>query len=119
MYKMFQKFEQILVEFLNYESVSKFFVAQFAGVVEYTDPAPNECPGYDSKQSDGEVPVTLGFLGNTEHPFIAIAPKSTLARRGSTWKGPIYGLDRTNSILLLNWIVWLNWIAWNRNILDN
>ena len=27
----------------------------------------------------------------------------------------IYGLNRTNSILMLNWIVWINWIAWNRN----
>ena len=32
--------------------------AQSAGVVEYTDCKPlNECPGYDTKQSDGETPV--------------------------------------------------------------
>ena len=37
------------------------------------------------KESDGEVPIILGALGNTEHPFIAIAPRSTLAQRGSTW----------------------------------
>ena len=36
----------------------------------------NECPGYDTKQSDGEVP---------EYLFISIAPMSTLARSGSTW----------------------------------
>ena len=36
-----------------------------------------------------------GALGNAEHPFIAIAPRSTLARSGSTWFGPIYGLNRT------------------------
>ena len=34
-------------------------------------------------------------------------------------KDPIYGLNRTNSILMLNWIVWVNWIAWNKNIFDN
>ena len=45
---------------------------------------PNECPGYDTKQSDGEVPVNAGALGNAEYPFIAIAPRSTLARSGST-----------------------------------
>ena len=39
----------------------------------------NECPRYDIKQSDGEVP------GMLEHPFIAIAPRSTLARSGSTY----------------------------------
>ena len=39
----------------------------------------NECPGHDTKQSDGEVPVIPGALGNTEHPFIAIAPRSARA----------------------------------------
>ena len=33
-------------------------VAQSAGAVEYTD-SPNECPGYDTLQSDGEVPVSM------------------------------------------------------------
>ena len=27
-----------------------------------------------------------GALGNAEHPFIAIAPRSTLARNGSTYQ---------------------------------
>ena len=39
--------------------------AQSAGAVEYTDctsaerypPPPNECPGYATKQSDGDAPV--------------------------------------------------------------
>ena len=43
-------------------------------------------------------------LGNAEYPFIAIAPRSTLAQSGSTWWGPFYGLNRTNSILMLKWI---------------
>ena len=30
-----------------------------------------------------------------EHPFVAIAPRSTLARNGSAWLGPIYGLNKT------------------------
>ena len=66
-------------------------LAQSAGAIEYTDctsaqwgktPTPNECPEYDTKwrgSSDG------GDLGNAEHSFIAIAPRSTLARNGSTW----------------------------------
>ena len=40
--------------------------AQSAGVVEYTDffsaegkDFPNECPDYDTKQSDSEAPVNL------------------------------------------------------------
>ena len=63
-------------------------LAQSAGAVEYTDCTSaervrkNECPGYDTKQSDGEVPVMLGLWGNAEHPFIAIAPRSTLLSMG-------------------------------------
>ena len=44
-------------------------VAQLTGAVEYTDCfsaegyPPNECPGYDTKQSDGEVPVMLDLWG--------------------------------------------------------
>ena len=45
----------------------------------------NECPGYDTKQSDGVAPVMLELWGNAEYLFIAIAPWSTLARSGSTW----------------------------------
>ena len=40
----------------------------------------NACPRYETKQSVDEVPVIL------EYPFIAIAPRSTLARGGGiTW----------------------------------
>ena len=42
---------------------------------------PNECPGYDTKQSFSKT----GALGKAEYPFIAIAPRSTQARSGSTW----------------------------------
>ena len=74
------------VEF--YQKIFTPLFAKSAGAVEYTI-APlqkvktptNECPRYDTKQSDGEVPA----LGNAEHPFIAIAPRPTLARNGSTW----------------------------------
>ena len=31
---------------------------------------PNKCPGYDTKQSDGEAPVTLELWGNTEYPSL-------------------------------------------------
>ena len=64
--------------------------AQSAEAVEYTDPrrvgpSPDECPAYDTKQSDGEFPVMLEHWGNAEHSFIAIAPRSTLTRNSSTW----------------------------------
>ena len=57
-------------------------IVQSAGAIEYTNcktPPKKKCPGYDTKQSDGKVRVIL------EYPFIAIAPRSTLAWSGSTW----------------------------------
>ena len=46
--------------------------------------SPNECPGYDTKRSDIEAPVMLELWEMRGNPFIAIAPRSTLARNGST-----------------------------------
>ena len=48
------------------------------GVVEYTDcftveglePTPNVCPGYDIKQSDGEIPVMLELWGMPNSPSL-------------------------------------------------
>ena len=80
---------------------------------------PNECPGYDTKQSNGEVPVRLEVWGMRSTPLLPLLPGSLWPGVVAPDKGLIYGLNRTNSILLLNWIVWINWIAWNRNIFHN
>ena len=50
--------------------------------VEYTDcfssegvrPPPNECPVYDTKQSDGEVPVMLELCGMQSIPSLPSLP---------------------------------------------
>ena len=55
-------------------------MAQLAGAVEYTDSIPNECPGYDSKQSDGEVPVMLEFWGMWNTPSLPLLPGPLLSR---------------------------------------
>ena len=36
----------------------------------------NECPGYDTKQSDGEVPVMLGLWGIRSTPSLPSLPSS-------------------------------------------
>ena len=41
---------------------------------EVRPPPPNECPGYDTKQSDGEVPVILGFWGMRNTPSLPLLP---------------------------------------------
>ena len=54
------------------------FLAQSAGAVEYPDcfsaegvrPTPNECPGYDTKQSDGEVLEMLELWGMRSTPLL-------------------------------------------------
>ena len=73
--------------------------------VEYTDctprqrgktaPPPNECPGYDTKLCDDEVPVMLELWAVRSISSLSSLP-------GSLWpgvvvpdKGPIYGLNRT------------------------
>ena len=77
-------------------------LGQSAGAVEYTNyisaeeqNSPIECPRYDTEQSDSEASVMQELWEKAENPFVAIAPRSTLARSGSTWWGPIYGLNRT------------------------
>ena len=65
-------------------------------------PPPNECPGYDTKQSDGEVPAVLELWGMRSTPSLP-------SLSGPLWpgvvapdKGPIYGSNRTNGVLMLN-----------------
>ena len=69
---------------------SKEILTQSAGAVEYTDSisaegfdSPNECPRYDTKQSDGEIPVMLELWGMQSAPSLSSLPGSTLAQNGS------------------------------------
>ena len=76
---------------LTIARLTLFMIAQSAEAAEYTDCTSakryqtlNECPGNEPKRSDGEVPIDAGALWNAGYSFIAIAPRSTLARSGST-----------------------------------
>ena len=59
-------------------------IVQSAGAVEYTDPTapPNECRGYDTKQSDGEVPAVLELWGMRSTPLLPLLP-------GPLWPGMV------------------------------
>ena len=70
-----------------------------AGAVEYTDcfstkgvrvPHPNESPGYETKQTDGKVPVMLELWGMRITPLISLLPGMVVPDKGS-----IYGLNET------------------------
>ncbi len=45
-------------------------------------PPTNECPGYDTKQSDGEVPVMLELWGMQSTPSLPLLP-------GQLWLGVV------------------------------
>ena len=64
-------------------------ITQSAGTVEYSDctsaegqDLPNECPGYDTKQSDGEVLVMLELWGMWSAPSLPSLP-------GPLWPGVV------------------------------
>ena len=68
----------------NFSLLSKLYVAESAEAMEGQEHSRNEWPGYDTKKSDGEVLIMMELWGFAEYPFIAIAPRFTLARSGST-----------------------------------
>ena len=78
---------------LNYYFLVNITVSRSAETVEYTDCTSaegystprNECPGYETKQSYWWGSSNAGALGNAEHSFIALTPRSTPAQSGSTW----------------------------------
>ena len=80
---------------------------------------PQRVSWYDIKQSDGEVPAVLELWGMRSIPSLLSLPGPLWPGVVAPDKGPIYGLNRTKSILMLNWIVWVNWIGWNKNVFDN
>ena len=56
----------------------KKYLAQLAGAAEYTnyfsEDTPNERPGYDTKQSDGEDPVILELWGMQSTHSLLLLP---------------------------------------------
>ena len=55
----------------------------------------NECPEYDTKQSDGEVPVRLEFWGMRSTLLLPSLPGPFWPGVVAPDKGPIYELNRT------------------------
>ena len=71
-------------------------------MISVSRPPPNECPGYITKQFDGEVPVMLEFWGMWSTTLLPSLPGPLWPGVVAPDKGPIYGLNRTNGILMLN-----------------
>ena len=80
--------------------------------------------GYDTKQSECQVPVMLGLWGMWSNPLLPLLTGLPRPRMVAPERALSIGWIELNCILMLNWIVWirtiwLNWIAWNRNVFDN
>ena len=58
-------------------------------------PHPNECPGYETKQSDGEVPAMLELWGMRSTLSLPLLPGQLWPGVVAPDKGPLYGLNRT------------------------
>ena len=73
-------------------------------------PTNNECPGYVTKQFDGEVPVMLDLCEIRSTPSLP-------SLRGPLWLG-VVAPDRALSMgqIELNYVLTLNWIVWNRTV---
>ena len=56
---------------------------------------PNKCPGYDTKQSDGKVPIILELWGMRSNPLLPSLPGPLRPRVVASDKGHIYGSNRT------------------------
>ena len=81
------------------------------GFVRRKTPFPYECPVYDIKQSDGEVPVILGLWGMRSTHSLPLLP-------GLFWCR-VVAPDRVLSMgkLELKCVLMLNWIARNITVL--
>ena len=71
-------------------------------------PLAHECPGYDTKQSESEVPLMLELWGKRSTPSWPLLP-------GSLWPR-VVAPNRVLSMsqIELNCILMLTWIIWNR-----
>ena len=94
-------------------------IAQLAGLVEYTYSTstkwwdlPYECPGYDTKQSESEVPVMLELWGMRSTPSLP-------SHQGPLRPGEV-APDKVLSMgqIELNCVLMLNWIVWNETVFD-
>ena len=74
-----------------------------AGAAEYTDCIfPNECPRYDTKQSDGKASVMLELWELQSSSSLPSLP-------GPLWLGVValsMGQIELNCVITLDWIVW-------------
>ena len=63
---------------------------------------PSECPGYNIKQSDGEVPVMLELSGMPNTPSLPLLPGTLRPGMVTIDRAFSMGQRKLNSVLMLN-----------------
>ena len=95
-YRIFEGYHINLCECLMYGLPSRLGLYNTPTVSRQRGKTPpNECPGYDNKQSDGEVPAMLELWGMLSTPSLPSPPDPLWPGVVAPDKGPIYGLNRT------------------------
>ena len=94
-------------------------IAQSAGVVEYNDSfsaeeqdSTNKCPGYDTQQSNSEVPIMWELCGMRSTLSLPLLLGLLWSRMVAPHRVLSMGQIELNCILMLNWIIW------NRTVFD-
>ena len=94
--------------------------AQSAWAVEFTDcisaeglDSSNECPGYYTKQSDDEAPITPGLWGMQSTPLQSSLLGLLLPGMVTPDRVLSMGQIELNCVLMANWIVWNRAVQWD------
>ena len=90
-------------------------MAKSAEVAEYSNcifaerkDSSHKCPGYDTKQTDGEASVMLELWGMRSTHLLLLLP-------GWLWPGVVVP-DLSMGQIKLNHELMLNWIVWNKTV---
>ena len=79
-----------------------FFLCERIHLQRRKTPSPNECPGYDTKQSDGEAPVMQELWEIRGIPLLPSLPGPHWPRVLAPDKDLPKGQTELNSVLTLN-----------------
>ena len=99
------------IELVTLDIIPSFLknVGQLTGAIEYTNcfstggkTLPHECSVYDTKQSDGEIPVMLELWGMRSTPSLPSLPGSFWLRVVAPNSVLSMGQIELNCVLMLN-----------------
>ena len=92
-------------------------------------PTADEYPGYDTKQSDGEIPVILELWEMQSYSSLPSFPRPFWSEMLASYRILSIGSNRTklctyaklncskqNCFWHLNYVLVLNWTVWNRTV---